>query len=124
MDGYLAYHSDYDPVSLVTMARPVDSYPRSSQYHDRVAYVTRYAWSIMLTENVGAHAARTFADIDPESGWGPAVERNRRMSTAGKSILEGHQDFDRWEDHQASGAYNTLLIDAAHGPEVMKLLAR
>lgn len=104
------------------MARSVKS--RGRDETGRVACVDRYDWGTHFSAHDEDLTPRTFADIDPGSGWKAAVERRKRLRKLGKECEEGHPDFDRWEKLIDYSDYGTFLVDAIHAPEAVKLLAR
>lgn len=120
-DSWLAYHSSYDsPLELLLLARSVSWETRTG--HPRVCWVNRYDWGYHCAK--GMRAARTFAEIDPESGWPAANERHKRLGMVGKYCRAGHPDHGRWERLSNYDSHNIFLVDAANGAEVLKLLAR
>ena len=90
--------------------------------HERLAYVNRYDWGYHFygTDDT----ARTLADIDPGAGWRAAIERSKQLSKANKYSKEGHPDHDRWDRIDKYRYSRIFLLDAAHTPEVIKVLAR
>ncbi|KAJ7908897.1 hypothetical protein B0H13DRAFT_2015778 [Mycena leptocephala] len=119
-DSWLAYHSSCDPLELLLLARPVCWEARSA--NPRVCWVNRYDWGYHCAESF--RAARFFADIDPESGWAAATKRQRALEAAGKYRHKKDPDNERWERLETYDSHNIFLVDAANGPDVLKLLAR
>lgn len=102
------------------MARPLGWSTRNG--HENMAFVNRYDWGYHFSDE--ADTPRTLDDIDSESGWKAARERQKRRQPFGKSIYEGHPDYERFERLDSYRSHSMFLIDAAHGPEAVKLLAR
>ncbi|KAJ7200586.1 hypothetical protein GGX14DRAFT_400583 [Mycena pura] len=114
-DSWFAYHSSCDPLALLLLARPVQWDTRTAS--QRVCWVNRYDWGYHCAN--AYLAARFFADVDAESGWGAAYKRQRALQDAG-----GDPDNARWERLEAFDSHNAFLVDAAEGAGVLKLLAR
>ncbi|KAJ6456588.1 hypothetical protein C8R47DRAFT_186897 [Mycena vitilis] len=120
-DSWLAYHSSCDPLELLLLARPVEFGTRTT--NPRVCWVNRYDWGHHCADQTGA--AQFFADIDPDSGWAAAVKRRQdRLEARGKYRGKKDRDNERWERLETYDSRNTFLVDAANGPEVLKLVAQ
>ncbi|KAF8184153.1 hypothetical protein K438DRAFT_1974738 [Mycena galopus ATCC 62051] len=119
-DSWLAYHSSSDPLELLLLARHVCWETRSE--NSRVCWVNRYDWGYHCADQ--GRAARVFADIDSDSGWPEANKRQKELQAAGKYRRQNDPDNEIWERLDTYASHNTFLVDAANGPEVMKLLAR
>ncbi|KAJ7666749.1 hypothetical protein DFH06DRAFT_250852 [Mycena polygramma] len=119
-DSWLAYHSSCYPLELLLLARPVDFATRST--NPRVCWVNRYDWGYHCADPTGA--AQFFADIDPGSGWAAAIKRQDRLESRGKYRGKKDRDNERWERLETYDSRNTFLVDAANGPEVLKLVAQ
>ncbi|KAJ7472186.1 hypothetical protein FB451DRAFT_1135027 [Mycena latifolia] len=115
-DSWLAYHSSCDPLELVLLARPVCWDTRAE--NPRVCWVNRYDWGYHCAD--ASAAARFFADIDPDSGWGAANAREKRLHESGSYRRKNHPDNERWDRLEEYASDSIFLVDAAHGPEVLK----
>ncbi|KAF7333442.1 SET domain protein, sequence [Mycena venus] len=118
--SWLAYHSSCDPLELLLLARPVSWDTRSR--NPRVCWVNRYDWGYHCADST--RAGRFFADIDPDSGWAAASKRQKQLEAAGQYRRKKDPDNERWERLEKYDSHNIFLIDAANGPDVIKLLAR
>ncbi|KAJ6510856.1 hypothetical protein C8R45DRAFT_1161963 [Mycena sanguinolenta] len=120
-DSWLAYHSSCDPIELLLCSRHVCWETRSDD--PLVCWVNRYDWGSNCADP--GRAARIFADIDADSGWAAANAREKRLRDAGKYRRKNHPDNERWERLEDTySSHNIFLVDAANGPNVLKLLAR
>jgi hypothetical protein len=121
LDSWIAYHSSYEsPLELLLLARSVCWETRLG--NPRVCWVNRYDWGSQCANPLAT--ARALAKIDPESGWAAANERDKRLRAVGKYTHAGHPDYDRWPRLSSYDSDNIFLVDAANGPEVLKVLAR
>ncbi|KAK7028466.1 SET domain protein, sequence [Favolaschia claudopus] len=121
MDSWLAYHSSCDPLDLLLLARSVHWSTRSSI--PRVRWVNRYDWGYHCADP--DRAARIFAHIDPEAGWAEAYQRREEEDDYDYDRRrKKNPEQERWERLDKHSSRNTFLIDAAHGAEVLKLVAR
>ncbi|KAJ7752419.1 hypothetical protein DFH07DRAFT_1031635 [Mycena maculata] len=111
-DSWLACHSSCDPLELLLLARPVSRETRAN--NRRVCRVNRYDWGYHCADAAGA--ACFFVDIDPDSGWGAANERQRRLDASDKYRRNKDPDNERWERWEGYDSHNTCLVDASHGP--------
>jgi len=90
--------------------------------NERLAWINRYDWGYHFYGN--GDTARTLGDIDPQSGWRVAVERQKRLQQVHKYCEKGHPDSDRWDRIEKYRCRRIFLLDANKTPEVIKLLAR
>lgn len=120
-DSWLAYHSSYEPLDLLLLARSVCWETRNET--PRVCWVNRYDWGSNCVDLLCM--ARVFADIDPGSGWAAAIKQEKQRQANGNYRRKGHPDNKWWDRLETTHAsHNTFLVDALKGPEIMKLLAR
>ncbi|KAJ6569619.1 hypothetical protein B0H19DRAFT_1257241 [Mycena capillaripes] len=120
-DSWIAYHSSYgSPLELLLLARGVSWQTRNRQ--PRVRWVGRFEWGYHCANDLWA--AHTLAQLDPGSGWPAANERSKRLKEEKIYIYAGHPDDDRWKRLPSYRSQNTFLVDATHGVEVAKVLAR
>ena len=66
---------------------------------------------------------RTIVDVDPEE-WGALWARRWQMYLDGISFDRYHDDAERWARLDALRSRATFFVDAAHAPEVLRLIAR
>jgi len=111
--GYLLYHSDVDPTSVLLCAR------RGDTGGPCVARLSSGGW---CPEDRG-DMVRTIVDVDPEE-WGALWARRWQMYLDGISFDRYHDDAERWARLDALRSRATFFVDAAHAPEVLRLIAR
>lgn len=66
---------------------------------------------------------RTIVDVDPEE-WSALWSRRWQMYLEGIWPDPYHEDADRWARLDALREGSTFFVDAAHAPEVLRLIAR
>jgi hypothetical protein len=111
--GFLLYHTDVDPTTVLLCARRGDTGPPC------VARVGSGGWG---AEDHG-DMMRTIVDVDPEE-WSALWARRWQMYLDGIWPDRYHDDAERWARLDALRARATFFADAAHAPEVLRLIAR
>lgn len=111
--GFLLYHTDVDPISAVLSARRGDAGPPC------VARLGSGGWG---AEDHG-DMLRTIVDIDQEE-WSALWARRWQMYLDGIWPDRHHDDAERWARLDALRTRATFFADAAHAPEVLRLIAR
>ncbi|KAI0278778.1 hypothetical protein BGY98DRAFT_499716 [Russula aff. rugulosa BPL654] len=111
--GFLLHHADVDPTSVLSCAR------RGSAGGPCVARLGSGGWD---TRDDG-DMIRTIVDVDPEE-WSALWSRRWQMYLEGIWPDRFHEDSDRWARLDALREGATFFVDAAHAPEVLRLIAR
>jgi len=65
----------------------------------------------------------TIVDVDPEE-WSALWARRWQMYLDGISLDRYHDDAERWARLDVLRSRATFFVDAAHAPEVLRLIAR
>src|SRR5260221_1726938 len=112
--GFLLYHTDVDPVSVLLCARKADAGGPPC-----VARIGSGGWG---AEDHG-DMMRTIVDIDPDE-WGALWERRWQMDLDGIWPDRHHEDAERWARLDPLRTRAPFFADAAHAPEVLRLIAR
>ncbi|KAI9454946.1 hypothetical protein F5148DRAFT_410932 [Russula earlei] len=111
--GYLLHHADVDPTSALLCAR------RGDTGDPCVARLGSGGW---CAEDHG-DMMRTVVDVDPDE-WSALWARRWQMYLDGIGLDRYHDDAERWARLDALRARATFFVDAAHAPEVLRLIAR
>ena len=111
--GFLLYHADVDPTTVLSSARRGDTGPPC------VARLGSGGWG---AEDRG-DMMRTVVDVDPEE-WSALWSRRWQMYLDGIWPDRYHEDAERWARLDALRAGAAFFVDAAHAPEVLRLVAR
>lgn len=111
--GFLLHHRDVDPTSVLSRAR------RSDAGAPCVAHLGDGGWG---AEDRG-DMMRTVVDVDPQE-WSDLWARRWQMYLDGIWPDKHHDDAGRWARLDALRARATFFVDAAHAPEVLRLVAR
>ncbi|SJL01574.1 uncharacterized protein ARMOST_04896 [Armillaria ostoyae] len=124
--GWIAYHESQDPLSLVERSRYVGYNSKSPS----VSFVNRYDWGYHMPDL--GNIPRTWADIDPDSGWKALLEREHRRKRVHKVICSSpledlganHPDAARAKRREYYQSNKIFLLDADKAPGLVKFLAR
>ncbi len=111
--GFLLHHADVDPTSVLLCARRGDTGPPC------VARLGSGGWG---AEDDG-DMMRTIVDVDPEE-WSALWSRRWQMYLDGIWPDRYHEDAGQWARLDALREGATFFVDAAHVPEVLRLIAR
>lgn len=111
--GFLLHHVDVDPTSVLASARRGDTGPPC------VARLGSGGWG---AEDQG-DMMRTIVDVDPEE-WSALWSRRWQMYLDGIWPDRYHENAERWARLDALRARAAFFVDAAHAPEVLRLIAR
>lgn len=111
--GFLLHHADVDPTSVLSCAR------RGDTGGPCVARLGSGGWDARDDGDM----TRTIVDVDPEE-WSALWSRRWQMYLEGIWPDRYHEDADRWARLDALREGATFFVDAAHGPEVLRLIAR
>ncbi len=111
--GFLLHHADVDPTSVLSCAR------RGETGAPCVARLGSGGWD---PEDDG-DMMRTIVDVDPEE-WSALWSRRWQMYLDGIWPDRYDEDADRWARLDALREGATFFVDAAHAPEVLRLIAR
>ena len=111
--GFLLYHTNVDPISAILSAR------RGDAGRPCVARLGSGGWG---AEDHG-DMMRTIVDVDPEE-WSALWARRWQMYLDGIWPDRHHDDSERWARLDALRTRATFFADAAHAPEVLRLIAR
>ena len=113
--GYLLHHADVDPTSVLSCARRGDTGPPC------VARLGSSGWG--AEEHGDMDMMRTIVDVDPEE-WSALWARRWQMYLDGIWPDRYHADAGRWARLDALCARAAFFVDAAHAPELLRLVAR
>ena len=111
--GYLLHHQDVDPTSILTRSR------RGDTGAPCVARLSEGGWG---AEDHG-DMLRTVVDADPEE-WNVLWARKWQMYLDGICLDKHHDDAEWWARLDALRTRAAFFVDAAHAPEVLRLIAR
>jgi len=111
--GFLLYHTDVDPISVLLYAR------RGDTGSPCIAHLGSGGWG---AEDRG-DMMRTIVDVDPDE-WSALWARRWKMYLDGIWPDRYHNDAEQWARLDALRARATFFADAAHAPEVLRLIAR
>lgn len=111
--GYLLHHQDVDPTSILTRSR------RGDTGAPCVTHLSEGGWG---AEDRG-DMLRTVVDADPEE-WSVLWARRWQMYLDGICLDKHHDDAERWARLDALRTRATFFVDAAHAPDVLRLIAR
>ncbi|KAH9980667.1 hypothetical protein BJV74DRAFT_97541 [Russula compacta] len=111
--GFLLHHTDVDPASVLVCAR------RGDAGVPCVARLGSGGWGAEDRDDM----MHTIVDVDPEE-WNALWARRWQMYLDGIWPDRYHEDAERWARLDALRARAAFFVDAAHAPEVLRLIAR
>nr|GAT49175.1 predicted protein [Mycena chlorophos] len=106
---------------MLSLARSANC--RTRVNNPRVAWVTRYDWGGLATDDV--RLAKVLGELEgPGSSWTGVHKRTKQLHDEGDYLEDDHPDNEYWRRLASYAAYNSFLVDAPHAASLLKTVAR
>ncbi|KAF7305307.1 hypothetical protein HMN09_00782300 [Mycena chlorophos] len=126
MDSWIVYHSSYaSPAEFLALSRPYgwDRSGLKPTADPNIELWTYEDWGAASRDDVGT--AKILAGFDTaQTGWSAALQRQRRLSDAGKYAQAGHPDHELWERSGRYDSHTSFFMDAEYGAALLKMLVK